>query len=593
MKRRWLAVAVAVAVVGIVWGAWRLIEVFDAERREAIAAVDSRRRVLETYAIDALHDLLARRLRVAESAIHRAEGDPLAPTAGLFARRDGRQTVPPRGTAAAHVTGAIDQMDQFADPAYRPAPTEADAGPRAERFALRAALIDAVDSGLGPMIERAMRAFLAHRARYVLDPRFDVPLTLGTLQWFAGAVPTDRRLMAAVLLDGAADGGLRFEGLQRTVLRERAAFERAEFSILTDRLMALCRRAEVDTTVFVRALNPPVAPPVPSAVAAPALVDGARWYVEPRGEVDVIGLRVDVPAELDSLTNEMRRRALLAADEVVRADPAAPTQLVVESPEWAAAPARARATWRIKLGLTGLALLMAAVAMALLALDARRRRRFLELKDDFIAAVSHELRTPLAAIRLMAETLERRLVDTPRARDYPQRIVREVDGLGFLVENLLSFNRVDKGRWVARTRPLAVGEVIHRVRETLSLAFDTPINWELDGIDDLELDVDPALFELLIANLARNAVQHGGAAVTIRISGRRGPPAVLRVADDGPGIAPEARRHIFEPFYRAPGRTSRGSGLGLALCARIMTLHGGRIALVDGRASGAAFELRF
>ena len=68
--------------------------------------------------------------------------------------------------------------------------------------------------------------------------------------------------------------------------------------------------------------------------------------------------------------------------------------------------------------------------------------------------MSHELRTPLSAIRALAETLERRVGGQPGAGNYPSRIVAEADGLGRLVENILSFNRLDKGRWESRREPV-------------------------------------------------------------------------------------------------------------------------------------------
>lgn len=593
MSRRIAVALVLLAAVG--WGLWTLHGVFAEERRAANAAVDARRRVLDRHAADGFERRLARRLAQARIRIEAALRDPLAPGDGLHARQDGRSLVPPAvrhppRTAPAPGGGPVGLalLERLSDPAQRS--TAAD--PWGARLRLRATLIDAVATGEAPAIEAAMRAFLGHRLRYVLAPSREIPSTLAVIRWFADAADADPRLLRAVLHDGfdGPDGGV--EGLQRALLRHRGVFSKADFVGLAEAIRALSARGEVPRDAFVRALDPAPPPPIPPDPVAPTLVADGAWYAAPDperpGRVDAT--RIDAEAERAALEDEMRRGALLEADEALLFDPRAPVPIAVASPDWIERPARARAIWRLKVGLLWSCALLAVAVVALVLLDVRRRRRFVELKNDFIAAVSHELRTPLAAIRLMAETLERRLIDVPRARDYPARIVREVDGLGFLVENLLSFNRIDKGRWVARRRPVALAEVVHRIRDGVEAAFERPITWELAGLDR-RVQADPALLELMLANLVRNAVQHSTGALRLAITAAGGGPVTLRIADDGPGIPEEARRHVFEAFYRGPARTSRGSGLGLALCRRIARLHGGRIALAATGPEGTTFEV--
>lgn len=588
MKRPLALAALALALAGLAWGLATLHRVFAAERAEAIDTVDARRRVLDRYAAQAFEARLARRLADARPAIDAAEADPLAPAAGLYRRRRALQTVPPAPAPAAD-TDAFALYEALRDPTHRPSPPP---GPWGERLTHREALLDAVAAGGREAIALAFRALLAHRTRHQLDPTLDIPATLAVFAWFADAAPVDPALARALLHDGIGREPAHVDGLQRALLRHRDAFDPDDLAALAADIERQSRRFGLPRAAFAAALTPPAPPPAPADIPAPTLVDG--WYLAPRGDT-VDGVRVDLLAEAAAVEAAMRAAALLAPDEGITLDPAAPVPVAVRSPAWHAAPARAHATWRLKLALMWLTALLALALAALAALDTRRRRRFVELKSDFIAAVSHELRTPLAAIRLMAETLERRLGDVPRARDYPARIVREADALGFLVENLLSFNRVDKGRWIARPQPLALRDLVDRVRDSAEAAFDTPIRWRIDGLDGLTLDADPALVELLLHNLVRNAIQHhGGDAVALTLTAARAPDAVtLTLADDGPGIPPEAAPHVFEPFYRGPARTSRGSGLGLALCRRIMTLHRGHIRLAATGPGGTTFELRF
>lgn len=609
------ALALVLALAGLGWGLFALHRVFAAERAEAINTVDARRRVLDRFAAQAFADRLARRLAQARPAINAAESDPLAPAAGLYRRR-AEVTVPAPVRYAKHSdAGAL--YETLRDPQQRPPPPP---GPWGESLQLREALIDAVAGGGDATIERAFRALLDHRARHRLEPARDLPATLAVLAWFADAMPADPALLRAVLHDGYGRDAAHVEGLQRALLRHRDVFDADAFHRLADEIERLSRLGEVPRAAFIQARTPPMPPSVPDAMPAAMLIDEGRWYVAPRrdgtghalrddkaapdGTAVIDGIRIDVIAEVAAVEEVMRGGALLEADEGISFDPNAPVPVAVRSPQWHEAPARARATWRLKLALIWLCALLALAAMTLGLLDARRRRRFVELKSDFIAAVSHELRTPLAAIRLMAETLERRVADVPRARDYPARIVRSADALGFLVENLLSFNRIDKGRWVARTQPLRPSDVLHRVRESVEAAFEVPVEWHITGLDAMTLDTDPTLVELLLANLVRNAIQHhGGDAITLTVEGITAADGshAIRVTDDGPGIAPKAVPHVFEPFYRGdprPGSTGsdrhrRGSGLGLALCRRIMTVHRGTLRLVRTGPDGTTFEARF
>lgn len=601
------ALGLALALAGLGWGLFALHRVFAAERAEAVQTVDARRRALDRFAAQAFSDRLARRLAQARRAISAAEADPLAPVAGLYRRRAAVTVPPPTRFARHSEAGAL--YETLRDAQQRPPPPP---GPWGEYLLLREALLDAVARGGDAMIEQAFRALLDHRARHRLEPARDLPATLAVLAWFVEAMPADPALLRAVLHDGHGRDAAHVEGLQRALLRHRDAFDAAAFDRLADEIERLSRLGEVPRAAFAQARVPPMPPPVPEAVAAAMLVDDGRWYVAPRlGDANAIddttidgttvidGIQIDARAEAAAVEEVMRAGALLEADEGIALDANAAVPVAVRSPQWHEAPARARATWRLKLALIWLCALLALAAMTLGLLDARRRRRFVELKSDFIAAVSHELRTPLAAIRLMAETLERRVADVPRARDYPARIVRSADALGFLVENLLSFNRIDKGRWVARTQALRPIEVVQRVRESVEAAFEVPVEWQIRGLDGMTLDADPTLVELLLANLVRNAIQHhGGDAIVLTVEGSSAADGshAICVTDDGPGIAPAAVPHVFEPFYRGdPGssRHSRGSGLGLALCRRIMTVHRGTLRLVRTGPEGTTFEARF
>jgi two-component system OmpR family sensor kinase len=102
----------------------------------------------------------------------------------------------------------------------------------------------------------------------------------------------------------------------------------------------------------------------------------------------------------------------------------------------------------------------------------------------------------------------------------------------------------------------------------------------------------PLLFRVVF-NLAENAVKHAGAGAHVTVSTRSdGDRALLEVRDDGPGISPEDREHIFDRFYRAdPAREGGGSGLGLPLTRAIVQLHGGEVGVTSTPGMGACFRV--
>ena len=219
-----------------------------------------------------------------------------------------------------------------------------------------------------------------------------------------------------------------------------------------------------------------------------------------------------------------------------------------------------------------------ALTIAGLAFVAQQRKyRFVELKSDFVATVSHELRTPLASIRLLAETLEWRLAQGAEAQDYPARIIHEADGLGFLVENLLSFNRIDKGRWVPHLSRVRLDELVATLRRDLE-AWAAGAGGADGGRGRARAARGPAAAAAAAGEpgAQRLCLQH--AQPRAACAWRRSRTARVLFSDNGVGIPEAEWERVFGEFYRlrGQGREVPGSGLGLALCRRIMRLHGGR-----------------
>lgn len=231
----------------------------------------------------------------------------------------------------------------------------------------------------------------------------------------------------------------------------------------------------------------------------------------------------------------------------------------------------------------------------LLVLEITRERRESMLKTGFVSNVSHELKTPLTAVRLSAEMLrEGRVKEEAQAR-YLEVIVRESERLTRLVDNILDFGRLERGR---RKFNLEARDV----NELLSVAEAQRPRVEAAGLTLMVRSVPmPVMrtFDLdavgqVLVNLIDNAVKYAASGKMVEVSVRE--RGEITVADRGPGIAAKHRSRIFERFYRCDDSItakSSGSGLGLSIASRLMAGMGGELVFAPRAGGGAVFTIKF
>ncbi len=214
---------------------------------------------------------------------------------------------------------------------------------------------------------------------------------------------------------------------------------------------------------------------------------------------------------------------------------------------------------------------------------------------SFAADASHELRTPLAAIRGYAELARRHPGPLPDEVAHAlSRVESESARMSVLVDELLLLARLDAGRPLA-TEPVDMTRLIIDVTSDARVAAPNH-RWQLDLPDEpvTVLGDDMRLHQVL-ANLLSNAAKHtpAGTVVTVTLTAAAGATAILSVADDGPGIAPELLPDIFERFVRGDSsrsRTAGSSGLGLAIVHAVAVAHGGG-ATVQSRPGETRFTI--
>jgi signal transduction histidine kinase len=219
-------------------------------------------------------------------------------------------------------------------------------------------------------------------------------------------------------------------------------------------------------------------------------------------------------------------------------------------------------------------------------------RAAFERERRFVAAASHELRTPIAVIRSSAEVLGREGSVTNEGERLVSDIVAEADRLGGLVAELSDL-AVAQAKPAASTQPVDLAEVAadvaHRARpmaEAAGLWLEAPEAASVMVHGDRDRIVQVAL--ILIDNAIRHTPPTG--VVRVTVSAGRG-VGELAVADEGPGIAPEDRDRIFEPFARLSPSASGGSGLGLSIARAIVAGMAGRIRVGDAPGHGSLFTI--
>ena len=222
------------------------------------------------------------------------------------------------------------------------------------------------------------------------------------------------------------------------------------------------------------------------------------------------------------------------------------------------------------------------------------RDALLESQKSLLANASHELRSPLARLRMGLELLQ-----GGGERDaLRQELERNISELDQLIGEILLASRLD-----AKQADLGAVELVDLVPLCAEECAHTGARLDC-VVADLRVSGVPKLLRRAVRNLLENAVRHGraanGGAVSegVVLELRPAPletPAVVRLAviDQGPGVAVEHQQRVFEPFYRLPGvsETGGGVGLGLALVKSIAERHGGSVRCSNNPHGGARFEL--
>jgi len=226
-----------------------------------------------------------------------------------------------------------------------------------------------------------------------------------------------------------------------------------------------------------------------------------------------------------------------------------------------------------------------------------RELQITRMKSDFVATVSHEFKSPITAIRQITEMLQSGRVPDERRDKYYAVMLQQGARLTHLIDNILDFSSIERGKRVYVFEETDVGELLQNIVGRYEKRIeDKDFVINLAIFPDLpKVNVDSEAMRQVLYNLLDNAVKYSGSANVIDICVEQNNGTIITsIRDYGIGISKEEQGKIFERFYRAGNKQThqiKGSGIGLSLVKKIIEAHGGRTQVESAPGKGSTFYL--
>ena len=247
----------------------------------------------------------------------------------------------------------------------------------------------------------------------------------------------------------------------------------------------------------------------------------------------------------------------------------------------------------------GVLVVATVIVLAALALRLVRRQMALtQLRNDLVANVTHELKTPLASMRLLVDTLlNSQPLHEQTAREYLQLIAQENLRLSRLIDNFLTFSRMERNKYAFGFKEVPATAIVEGAITAVRERFNTPgCQFETHIAPDLpSLVADADALVTAVVNLLDNAYKYSGEEKQITLSARAENGSVcFAVKDNGIGLSPRDTKRIFKRFFQVDQRLSRsggGCGLGLSIVKFIVTAHHGSVRVESQLGRGSTFTI--
>jgi K+-sensing histidine kinase KdpD len=226
-----------------------------------------------------------------------------------------------------------------------------------------------------------------------------------------------------------------------------------------------------------------------------------------------------------------------------------------------------------------------------------RQRALAKLQQNFMLSVTHELKTPIAGIKLNMQTLIKRKLDEDTRNKLLQSSVTETNRLNDLCNNILVSTQLESTRQAIYNEEVVMNDLIKEVVFQIQERYPS-CTIQLDvTTQEFRFKGDTSLWKLVLSNLIENARKYSPSNEPIDVVfEKQAHQFVLSVKDQGIGISEEEKLKIFDKFYRVGNentRSSKGTGLGLYIVKKIVTLYKYDIAVKNNTSKGSIFEVRF
>jgi two-component system OmpR family sensor kinase len=234
--------------------------------------------------------------------------------------------------------------------------------------------------------------------------------------------------------------------------------------------------------------------------------------------------------------------------------------------------------------------------------ELEKMKKIEKMKNEFLSTMSHELRTPLSSIKAYSETLisSLEMIDKEMLEEFLTTIHNESEHLEALLNNLLDYSKLETHTLTIDRTKTDMIELMNSVIKALNDSIESKsieVSVELEE-DSIILDIDKTRIKQVLLNLIQNAVKYHDESkdkkvikILIRTTLKE---CIIKIEDNGLGIAEEHLDKIFEKFYRADSSLTynvQGTGIGLAIVKELVDLHGGSINVESVLGEGSTFTL--
>ena len=224
-----------------------------------------------------------------------------------------------------------------------------------------------------------------------------------------------------------------------------------------------------------------------------------------------------------------------------------------------------------------------------------KQLKYSTLQQNFMMAVTHELKTPIAVTQLNLETIVKRDLQPAQQQHLIQNTLKETKRLDALCNNILLASQFETGQYQNSKQVVDLSAITVQCIQSFEERYSNRNC--ITSIDaSIQLQGEPLLLQLMINNLLDNANKYAAPETAIYIDLHAvGTDIELIVKDQGIGIVPEERSKVFDKFYRVGAeqtRTTKGTGLGLYLCKKIVKFHGGNIFVKPNQPKGSIFVVQ-